>query len=80
MVIKNPPNEIDIIPAKKILFLPYFDIKIEHGKVDIIVIINWRLNGKVDNHPNGAMINPAKPVVIILIFIAVIENTCADAK
>ena len=56
------------------------NIKIEHGKVDIIVSINWRLNGKVDNHPYGAIINPAKPVVIILIFIAVIEKICADAR
>ena len=45
-----------------------------------MVIINCKLNGNVDNYPYGAMINPAKPVVMILMFIEVIENICARER
>tara|TARA_B100000519_G_C14037945_1_gene341266 strand:+ start:254 stop:460 length:207 start_codon:yes stop_codon:yes gene_type:complete len=45
-----------------------------------MVIINCKLSGNVDNHPYGAMINPAKPVVMILMFIEVIENICARER
>ena len=45
------PVETDKIPPTKIIFLPYFDIKIEHGNVKSMVIINCKLSGNVDNHP-----------------------------
>ena len=74
------PDAVDSAPIKKINFRPYLDIKIEQGNVAIMVIMNWRLKGKVDNQPKGAIIKPASPVVIILIFIEVIEKTWADAS
>ena len=73
-------NDWSTTPKKNIGLLPNFDINKELGRVEIIVDKNCKLSGNVDIQPYGAIKYPAKAVVIILIFIAVIEKACETAK
>ena len=66
-----------IIPMRKTGRRPKRAISKEAGRVASITDTNCSDSGKVAIHRAGANIAPARPVLIILIFITLIDRPCA---